>query len=165
MQIKNRIKELRSVRAAELIPNPRNWREHPTKQKDALKGILAEVGFANALLARETPAGLMLIDGHARAEVAPDAIVPVLVLDVTEEEADKLLLTLDPIGAMATANKDALEALLIDASFKSDELSTLVDSLGKRNGIGIELDDGKEIDEEIADDVTLISCPKCGHEF
>ena len=40
----------------------------------------------------------MLIDGHLRAETAPDMMVPVLVLDVTEEEADKLLLTLDPLA-------------------------------------------------------------------
>jgi hypothetical protein len=32
-----------------------------------------------------------------------DQPIPVLVLDVTAEEADKLLATFDPIGAMATA--------------------------------------------------------------
>ena len=37
-------------------------------------------------------ARLMIIDGHLRAETTPDAMVPVLVLDVTEEEADKILL-------------------------------------------------------------------------
>jgi len=165
MQIKNRIKELRNVRAAELIPNPKNWREHSNKQRDALRGILSDVGFADALIARETPEGLMLIDGHCRAELLPDQEVPVLVLDVTEEEANKLLAVLDPITAMATADKDALEALMADVQFRSDELSNLVESLGKKNGIGIPLDDGQEFDEGVADDVQLQMCPKCGHQF
>jgi len=46
---------------------------------------------------------LMLIHGHLRAETTKNAMVPVLVLDVTEAEADKLLLTLDPLAAMAQA--------------------------------------------------------------
>ena len=54
----------------------------------------------------------MIIDGHLRAEITPDAMVPVLVLDVTEEEADKLLLTLDPSAAMAEADADRISELL-----------------------------------------------------
>jgi hypothetical protein len=68
MKIRDRVKSLVRVRAGDLLPNPKNWRRHPAQQADALRGILAEVGFADALLARETPKGLMLIDGHLRAE-------------------------------------------------------------------------------------------------
>jgi ParB-like chromosome segregation protein Spo0J len=65
MQIRNRIKELRHVPASDLRPNPKNWRTHPKAQQDALRGILAEVGMADACLARELDDGtLMLIDGH-----------------------------------------------------------------------------------------------------
>lgn len=45
MAIRDRVKELRRVRASELLPNPKNWRMHPKKQSDALRGILAEVGI------------------------------------------------------------------------------------------------------------------------
>jgi|ERR1019366_1779595 ParB-like chromosome segregation protein Spo0J len=90
MQIRDRIKELRRVKAKDLVPNRKNWRVHPKAQARALRGLLAEVGYADALLARELPDGkLQLIDGHLRAETTPNAIVPVLVLDVSEEEADK----------------------------------------------------------------------------
>jgi hypothetical protein len=72
MKIRDRIKEFRRVPASELQPNPKNWRTHPLAQQDALKRILAEIGFADALLARETPeGGMMLMDGHLRAETAP----------------------------------------------------------------------------------------------
>jgi hypothetical protein len=113
MQIRDRIKELRRVRAAELTPNPRNWRTHPQRQRNALRGVLAEIGYAGALLARELDdGGLELIDGHLRARATPDARVPVLVLDVDEAEADKLLLTHDPLGEMAGRDRDKLDALL-----------------------------------------------------
>lgn len=55
MQIRNRIKELRHVRAGDLRPHPKNWRKHPEAQQNALRGILAEVGFVDALMVRELP--------------------------------------------------------------------------------------------------------------
>ena len=113
IRIQDRIRELRRVRARDLLPNPKNWRRHPKAQGDALRGLLAEIGYADALLARELPDGrLMLIDGHLRAETTPDAQVPVLVLDVSAEEADKILLTLDPLAAMAESDAERIKALL-----------------------------------------------------
>jgi DNA modification methylase len=101
------------VRARDLVPNPKNWRRHPKSQVDALRGLLNEVGFVDALLVRELPDGrLMLIDGHLRAETLPDALLPVLLVDLTEAEADKVLLTLDPISAMAQSDSDRIRALL-----------------------------------------------------
>ena len=76
MNIRYRIKELRRVRAGDLRPHPKNWRTHPEEQQNALRGILAEVGIADALLVRETPEGLQLIDGHLRTDTAPDALWP-----------------------------------------------------------------------------------------
>ena len=136
MKIRDRIKELRRVKASDLHPNPRNWRTHPKQQLDAIRGILAEVGFAGAELARELPDGsLQLIDGHARAEIAGDAEVPVLVLDVTESEADKILATYDPIGAMAEADAVRLEELLRDAQTGNEALADMLAELAEDNGM------------------------------
>jgi hypothetical protein len=52
IQIRDRVKELRRVRASELLPNPRNWRIHGREQAAALRGLLGEIGYADALLAR-----------------------------------------------------------------------------------------------------------------
>jgi hypothetical protein len=132
MQIRDRIKELRRVRAAELRPNPRNWRTHPSEQQDALRGVLAEVGYADALLARELPDGsLMLVDGHLRAETTPDAVVPVLVLDVDEQEADKILLTHDPLSAMATVSHERLRTLLANVETESDAVRAMLERLAE----------------------------------
>ena len=130
MQIRDRIKELRRVPAGELRPNPRNWRLHPPQQQDALRGVLSEVGYADALLARELADGtLMLIDGHLRAETTPDAVVPVLILDVDESEADKILLTHDPLAGMATVADDHLQSLLAEVQTENKALQSMIDSI------------------------------------
>jgi ParB-like chromosome segregation protein Spo0J len=91
MKIRNRIVETRTALARDLVPNPKNWRRHPKVQAEALKALLREIGIADALLTRELPdQRLMLIDGHLRADIMPEQEVTVLVLDVNEEEADKL---------------------------------------------------------------------------
>jgi hypothetical protein len=120
LAIRDRIRELRRVPARDLLPNPKNWRRHHKNQADVLKGLLAEVGYADALLARELEDGrLMLIDGHLRAETTPDAEVPVLILDVTPAEADKILLTLDPLAALAEPDSERVKLLL--ESVRSDD--------------------------------------------
>ena len=129
MAIKDRIKELRRVKASELRANPKNWRTHPIAQKDALEGILSTVGYADALIARETSDGLELIDGHLRAKTTPDEEVPVLVLDITEKEADLLLATLDPLGTLAGRDELKLKELLEGIENDSAGLSELLESL------------------------------------
>ena len=147
MQIRNRIKELRQVPASELRPNPKNWRTHPKSQQDALRGILAEVGYADALLARELPDGsLMLVDGHLRAETTPDQEVPVLILDINESEADKLLLSLDPLAAMAETNAQALDALLREVDTGSEGLQQMYADMA--DAADLYKDDATEIVED-----------------
>jgi DNA modification methylase len=130
MHIRNRIKELRRVRAAELRPHPKNWRKHPEAQQNALRGILAEVGYVDALMVRELPDGhLQIVDGHLRAETTPDAEVPVLVVDLTDSEADKVLATFDPLSAMAEPDEAQLEALLTGIETDSEALAALLEQL------------------------------------
>lgn len=135
MNIRNRITDFRMVKASELRPNPRNWRKHPEAQQNALRGILAEVGYVDALLARTLPDGsLELVDGHLRAETTPDQEVPVLVLDVTEAEADKILATFDPLGDMAEANAEALAELLGDVETNNAAVQAMLDELAEEGG-------------------------------
>ena len=135
MQIKNRIKELRQVKASELLPNPKNWRTHPTEQADALRGVLSEIGYADALIAYETPNGLMLIDGHLRAETTPDMEVPVLITDLNEEEAGMLLLTLDPLASMAEANEDMLRMLQESVEIENQALQDMIAGINSLDDI------------------------------
>jgi DNA modification methylase len=131
---RDRIVELRRVRAGDLKKNPRNWRRHPKRQVDALRALLAQVGYAAALLAREQDGELILIDGHLRRSLRADQVVPVLVLDVTEEEADLLLATLDPLTSLAEADPDALRDLLSRVSSSSEAVRKLFAELAASAG-------------------------------
>lgn len=151
--MRDRIKSLRRVAAKDLLPNPRNWRTHPPEQVDAMRGLLNEIGWADAVLAREDADGkLILIDGHLRKDVAPDAEVPVLILDVDEAEADKILATHDPIAAMATADEQRLGELLHDMSVEDEAVQTMLDDLAAEHDIDLgdeepAEDPGAEIDK------------------
>lgn len=128
--VRDRIVELRRVRASELVPNPKNWRTHNTKQRKALRTMIGRLGFAGAELAVQLDDGrLMLIDGHLRAEEYPDAELPVLVTDLTLEEADALLATFDPISAMAGRDDEALSALMADVGGVFGDLMDIFESM------------------------------------
>src|SRR5579871_2833078 len=96
--IRNRIKSHRRVRAGDLVPHEWNFRLHPEGQRTALAALYQEVGFARSLLAYELPDGrLKLIDGHLRRDMDPEMEVDVEVLDVSDDEARTLLLSIDPL--------------------------------------------------------------------
>ncbi len=130
MIIRDRIREFRRIKASQLRPHPNNWRTHPTAQQDALRGVLAEIGYADALLARALPDGsLELVDGHLRAETTPDMEVPVLVLDLDEAEAAKLLVLHDPLAGMAAANQEVLAELLGQVETENDAVQAMLDQM------------------------------------
>ena len=130
MEIRDRIKRFVRVPASSVKPSPSNWRTHPTAQADALKGVLAELGFAGAVLVRELPdESLEAIDGHLRLETMGERDVPVLVTDLDEAEAKKLLATYDPIGAMAECNDRALDGLMNSVTFSDKAVNELLDGM------------------------------------
>jgi len=109
---RNRIKRHVAVRAGDLVPHEMNPRLHTDAQRAALAALYDEVGFARSLLAYELPDGrLKLIDGHLRASMDPEQVVEVEVLDVTDTEARKLLLALDPLALMAGYEAGTLSEL------------------------------------------------------
>jgi hypothetical protein len=110
--IRNRIKAHRRVRAGDLVPHEWNFRLHPEPQRAALHALYREVGFARSLLCYELPDGrLKLIDGHLRRDLDPDMEVEVEVLDVNEEEARALLLSIDPLALLAQTQTQLHERL------------------------------------------------------
>ena len=107
-----------------------------------MQGVLAEIGYADACLVRELPDGkLEIVDGHLRQSLDPDQMIPCLILDITESEANKLLTVLDPLAAMAEANKDALGQLLLEIDTESEGLQKMLEELAAGEGIDV-FDDG-----------------------
>jgi DNA modification methylase len=142
-EIRDRIVDLRRVRAGDLAENPRNWRRHPKRQRRALRAMLEEVGFADAILARELDDGvLQMIDGHLRSSMDPDMVVPVLVLDVDETEANKLLASLDPLASMAMTDPEPLAELIASMDIRSEDLRMLLSRLAADAGAKVKLGQG-----------------------
>ena len=127
---RHRIKGHRRVRAGDLVPHELNPRRHPEAQRAALAALYDEVGFARSLLAYELPDGrLKLIDGHLRQSLDADMEVEVEVLDVNDEEARKLLLSLDPLVLLADYDREALDRLRAVTASDSEAIQNLWQSL------------------------------------
>jgi hypothetical protein len=113
-----------------LVANPRNWRLHPDAQRDALGGVLREVGWVQQVVVNRRTG--FVVDGHLRVEMAAkqrQPTVPVVYVDLTEEEEALVLSTLDPIGAMAAADRAQLDALLDVVDTEDAGLKALLDDL------------------------------------
>ncbi|MFO0929164.1 MAG: hypothetical protein U0736_19430 [Gemmataceae bacterium] len=131
MTVRNRIVRHDRVRAGDLVPHEHNPRRHPAAQRAALQALYDEVGFARSLLVYPLPDGrLKLIDGHLRRDLDPDMPVDVEVLDVTDEEARKLLLSIDPLAALADHDPATLDELRRITTSDSDELTNLWRAIG-----------------------------------
>ena len=125
MTIRNRIVGIEKVKASELRANPKNWRKHPPRQREALARMLADVGNVGVLTAVRGEDGVLtLLDGHLRADLRGEDECEVAILDLTPEEADLVLATFDPLTAMAVTDNAALAALL--KPFDSSSLATMI---------------------------------------
>jgi ParB-like chromosome segregation protein Spo0J len=140
MEIRDRVRELRRVRAGDLRGAPWNWRRHGDEQRGAVIGSLEELGITDPLKVRELPDGsLELWDGHLRqdilAGVGPDTLVPVGVTDLSEAEAKKANLVHDPIAGMAEADPEKLDALIAEVEIDNRALASMLDELANVNGL------------------------------
>ncbi len=134
--IRDRVREFRRVPAGELLDNDGNPRRHPQAQRDALRGVLEQVGIAGALVAYHSERNggrLTLIDGHLRRHDY-DLDWPTLILDVSDAEADLLLATHDPLAALAEYDKPKLDALLQEVRAKSPAVVGMLKNLAKQAG-------------------------------
>lgn len=141
-ELRDRVRELRRVTAAELQDNAGNWRVHPEVQRQALRDVMDHLGICGALLAYESErcgGALVLIDGHLRRGDYPDQTWPVLVLDVTDLEADTLLATHDAITALAVGMPERLAALLERVGAREGISPRLLEVVGMANGVGSHL--------------------------
>ena len=148
MLIHDRIKEFRRVPATTLHPHPKNWRVHNDRQRNVLQGILAEIGYADALLVRELSDGsLQLIDGHLRAETTPNQEVPVLILDLNDAEAEKLLATFDPLAALAETDQTMLDKLVANIETENVAVQEFLREMmeSQPSGCGSDVDVASEV--------------------
>lgn len=132
----NKIVAWENVAPEQLLANPANFRRHPAKQREALRGSLNELDIIAPVIVNRTTGHLL--DGHARVEEYLTAGVkecPVAFVEIPAEKEALALLSLDPIAAMAEADKEALDALLRDVATGEEGLQKMLAELAEVEGI------------------------------
>ncbi len=145
---RNRVIERRRMRGVELTANDRNWRVHTKEQIEALGEILETIGMAGELLAyysKRNEGKLTTINGHLRSGAWASEFWDVAITDLNDEEADKLLAAMDPIGAAAEVDEEKLRKLIAEIDAETDALQTILNDTA-----GI-----KEAEAQAADELEL----------
>ncbi|MCI0642524.1 MAG: hypothetical protein L0Y72_08125 [Gemmataceae bacterium] len=170
--IRNRIKCHRRVRAGDLVPHEWNFRAHPELQRRALAELYEQVGFARSLLAYELGDGrLKLIDGHLRRDLNPDMEVDVEILDVSDDEAKALLLSIDPLAALADVQEQIRRRLEATTPIDAPELRAAWQAAMEKgiaansvNGEGLGVRDLRAIKDYREQFLVMIECRDEPHQ-
>lgn len=129
-QWRSRIVGTADVPPGEIVPNPANWRTHPTNQQRALGAALDEVGWVTHVVVNRTTG--RLVDGHLRLELAirrKEPFVPVTYVELTEDEERLVLATLDPLAALAGRDDERLVSLLDGLAISDADMKRMLDDL------------------------------------
>ena len=169
---RNRIKEVIQVKGSEVRASPFNWRKHPEMQRNALSAVLSEIGIAGVPVCYRGADGMLYaVDGHCRLhDVGAEETWTVAVLDITEEEAKKLITVYDPISELAEIDSNLLSDLLGDVSFEDPALSDFLSDLAESNSVildpeGLEEHLNSFFEEAAPSDTSTEKekiCPHCG---
>ena len=122
---RNRIVGHRDVPPGDLELNELNFREHSPHQRRVMRELLEESGWLHSVVFNRTTG--RIINGAMRVKLARErgeASIPVTDVEITEAEELRALATFDPVGALATANRDVLDRLLgqVEADGAVEEL-------------------------------------------
>lgn len=149
----------------QLLANPKNFRRHPNLQREALRGSLNDLGWIAPVIVNRLSGHL--VDGHARVEEAltKGCKVPVAYVELTDAEEAEALAVMDPISAMATVDKEALDALLREVATGEAGLQKMLADLAEQAGLIPPNVDFPEYGEDAADGVEYLQCPECGHRW
>lgn len=131
MNWQNRIVGHGKETPSSLLANPQNWRIHPQNQHRAIEATMGSIGWIQEVIVNVTTGHL--VDGHLRVMAAmradDDRPVPVLYVELTEDEERAALATLDPIGELAEADTEALANLRFEIDSLPPELDELIEQL------------------------------------
>lgn len=113
-----------------LLANPFNWRVHPKFQQEAVEESLDTLGWIQQPVVNRRTGHV--IDGHLRVQVAirrGESEIPVLVVDLSEEEERQALASIDPLASLAVMDTDMLASVLDGLSPAAPTLTEFFDQL------------------------------------
>ena len=151
----------------QLLAHPMNFRGHPARQREALRGAIAEVGFVRSVTVNKQTGNI--VDGHARVVEAIETGQPTIdveYVDLTPAEEAMALATFDAIGQLATVDAGSLDALLKDVRATSDVLQSMINDVATDAGLDPpDFQPASEDAQSRLDRKASVVCPECKHEF
>jgi len=120
----------------QLLANPLNYRLHPDNQQHALAGAIDDIGFIRSVTVNRRTG--RVVDGHLRVTLAARsgvATLPVEYVDLSEAEEAQALLSLDPIAAMATSDREKLDELMRAVQSDDERVQAMLSEMAEREGL------------------------------
>lgn len=157
------------LKTNDLIPYANNTRIHTTEQIAQIATSIQVFGFNNPILIDEHNG---IIAGHGRYQAASQLKleqVPIIrLIHLTDAQRKAFMLADNRIALNADWDRSFLSLELSNLKeldfdlellgFNTDEITSLLND-------EIPDVDFKSVDEKIADDVKLVTCPACHHQF
>lgn len=150
---KNRIVGYGNIPVNEIVKNPNNPKEHPEYQKRVLSGVLEDVGVVQNIIINKRTGHL--VDGECRYFLAIDSkqeFLPATYVDLSIEEEEKILLTLDETTSLARKNAQIVGDIIKRITTASDSMRDLIDRIARQSHVEIPMsnngDDGDESEDE-----------------
>lgn len=136
---KNRIVGHGEENPKNLIPNPKNIKDHDVYQRKVINGILSQVGVVQSIIVNKTTGNI--VDGHMRVEEAiknGEQLIPVTYIEISPEDEDALLLLFDPVGSLAKQKSEKVKELIATVEIANASARDFVKSIAKKNDAKVE---------------------------
>ena len=153
-----------------LVPHPRNPNRHPEGQIRMLAKIMAHQGFRNPIVVSARSG--FIIKGHGRLAAAAlngwDSVP--IDLQHYDNDADEWadMVADNRIAELAEPDREIIRELVLELGddFDGELMGFDTKTMDALRGMQLpELDDGKEFDDDAADDIKWIECPHCKQKF
>ena len=133
---RSRITGSGTLKVAEAKPHELNFRLHPAAQSQALAASLDNVGWVQQVVVnthhrppdRRPPA-------RRAGRAARQAELPCVYVELSEDEERLILASLDPIAAMASADREKLQELLASIQSEDEAVRGLLESIARQERI------------------------------
>ena len=125
-----------------------------------MQGALDEIGWIQRVVINKRTGHV--IDGHLRIELAlrQRQQVPVLYVDLSDNEEKLALATFDPLSAMAIADKEMLAGLLDEVSTDNESLQKMLEELADEQGLKSAPTEGLTDEDDIPEvEEDPVTCP------
>jgi ParB-like chromosome segregation protein Spo0J len=164
----NLIDKVKIIDIDKIYPYTNNPKKHPEKQINKIASSIKNYGFTVPIVVDEDNE---IIAGHGRYEAARKLELeelPVIRRDDLNKAQVKGLRLADNKVAESEWNYEQLAVEFEELEFDDYDLELTGFNEEEINGITENYDipeEEPEFDESIADEVEMIKCPECGHEF